>query len=109
MSDFKLLAMAVKAAGLHVKGHRVDADDNFTNFIVGAKGTREKTDWNPLTDDGDALRLAAYLELEVSLGRNGCIIYMKGGRKIEEISGDYMSAIRRAIVRAAAAIGGMLP
>ena len=114
MSDFKLLAMAVKAAGLHVKGHRVDADDNFTHLIVGAKGTREKTNWNPLTDDGDALRLAARLNFRVDISYGTVRIvdeldnehYLSG---IVTDCGGQMALVRLAIVRAAAAIGRTLP
>lgn len=99
MSDFKLLAMAVKAAGLHVKGHRVDADDNFTHLIVGAKGTREKTNWNPLTDDGDALRLA--VKLNLLHGK----VFARGVTNHHRDGGDIYAATRRAIVLAAAEIG----
>lgn len=63
--------------------------------------------WNPLTDDGDALRLAVKLELEVSLGQFGTIIY-SGCGKVEEIGEDgcdEMALCRRAITRAAAEIG----
>ena len=63
--------------------------------------------WNPLADDGDALRLAVKLELEVSLGQFGTIIY-SGCGKVEEIGEDgcdEMALCRRAITRAAAEIG----
>lgn len=103
MSDFKLLAMAVKAAGLHVKGHRVDADDKFTHFIVGARGKREKTNWNPLTDDGDALRLA--VKLNLLHGR----VFARGVAKHHQDGGDIYAATRRAIVIAATEIGRELP
>lgn len=103
MSDFELLAMAVKAAGLHVKGHRVDADGNFTHLIVGVKGTREKTDWNPLTNDGDALRLA--VKLNLLHGK----VFARGVAKHHLDGGDIYAATRRVIVVAAAEIGRELP
>ena len=53
-TDRELLEMAAKAVGMHVKAHRVDADDNFTHLVVGQKFKPEKIDWNPLADDGDA-------------------------------------------------------
>jgi hypothetical protein len=62
--------------------------------------------WNPLTDDGDALRLAVRLKLEVAIHEtesgviNGNLI---GG--IEKHGDDPYAATRRAIVRAAAEIG----
>ena len=54
MSDNELLELAAKAVGMHVKAHRVDADDKFTHLVVGQKFKPEKIDWNPLTDDGAA-------------------------------------------------------
>ena len=64
--------------------------------------------WNPLADDGDALRLAIDLELDVSLGKNGAVVEF-GRLQIEELdASDPYAAGRRAIVRAAAAIGGKM-
>lgn len=100
--DRELLELAAKAAGYDTKS---DGEGGLT--ITVRRGVCRN--WDPLTDDGDALRLASDLELEVSFGQYGAIIYMKGGIKIEEISEDYRPAIRKAIVRAAAAIGETLP
>lgn len=68
--------------------------------------------WNPLADDGDALRLAVKLDIEVepvpfggrAIGRD--FIH---GEQFDEESPDRMAATRRAIVRAAAAIGEKMP
>ena len=63
--------------------------------------------WNPLTNDGDALRLAVKLQLEFEWLKNGISI----GRDdmppapIEHTGIDPYSATRCAIVRAAAEIG----
>ncbi len=58
--------------------------------------------WNPLTDDGDALRLAVKLRLDLQFGT---FIYC-GSPNIKEAGRDDMlAATRRAIVRAAAEIG----
>jgi hypothetical protein len=58
-------------------------------------------DWNPLTDDGDALRLAVKLDLIVTIGAaRDC-----DGRLSLDNSDDPYAATRRAIVRAAAEIG----
>ena len=104
-TDRELLELAAKAAGLNVKAERVDADDKFTHLIVGAKNTRERIAWNPLTDDGDALRLAVKLEIELWFG-NGGLNASGMSMDIEEDYGeDPAAATRRAIVRAAAAIG----
>ena len=61
--------------------------------------------FDPLTDDGDALRLAVILDLQrVFAGgcEHGSFCYM------EPFNGDPHAATRRAIVRAAAAIGSEL-
>ena len=104
-TDRELLELAAKAAGLHIKADRVDADDRFTHFVIGAKNTRERTNWNPLTDDGDALRLAVKTG-EPFVVRTRCVTTMGG--LIEDfdpnIAGDDLRATRRVIVRAAAEI-----
>ena len=99
MTDKELIELAAKAAGLHVKVS--------SNSGMGLKVHGNCNWWNPLTDDGDALRLAVKLELEVSLGQFGTIIYPRHG-KVEEIGEDgcdEMALCRRAITRAAAQIG----
>jgi hypothetical protein len=73
-----------------------------------------ETDWNPITDDGDALRLA--VKLGVTIYTNIRTAYVFYGnhpinadeREItatEEPGDDPYAATRRAIVRAAAEIG----
>lgn len=106
MTDRELLELAAKAAGLW------DAANNCIDIP-----------WNPLTNDGDALRLAVELEIDISLyaEKGGCVYaqskhllgfgtdgnpsyqaheYMK-----EAYGSDKTAATRRAIVRAAAEIG----
>lgn len=80
------------------------------------------TNWSPLTDDGDAMRLAVNLEISITPypiykrgGRHSVIAkqrrpvdYMKGRNPTEvfELYGDDPAAAwRRAIVRCAAEIG----
>lgn len=81
MTDRELLELAAKACGLEKAKLRIEFNQ-----------------WNPLTDDGDALRLA------VKLGLLGAP-YMP----LEWIAAlgdaDPCAATRRAIVRAAAEIG----
>ena len=94
-SDRELLEMAAKAAGIEcVTPTMIDHDQ-----------------WNPLTDDGDALRLAAKLMLNV-LASAACIVAEdeNGVECFEYMYGpeDYTSGWRRAIVRAAAAIGSAM-
>lgn len=65
------------------------------------------TPWNPLTDDGDALRLAVKLRLTINPYKRGIFVSRDEDEPVitEEWSDDDYAATRRAIVRAAAAIG----
>ena len=75
----------------------------------------DQTFWSPLEDDGDALRLAVKLNLDIRVGTlDGYIIvsvfgnYDNSPPLVEEAFDDYQGglfATRRAIVRAAAEIG----
>lgn len=108
MSDKELLELAAKAVGMHVKANRVDADDKFTHLVVGQKFTQEKIDWNPLTDDGDALRLAVRLNIEFACFDDSQKVnsgVWSAYDCVTPYNGDKQAATRRAIVRAAAEIG----
>jgi len=69
--------------------------------------------WNPLTDDGDALRLAVKLGITVGpelpdvIGKSLCrVSWLNRTRSLGEYGdGCKYAATRRAIVRAAAEIG----
>lgn len=104
MDDRELLEMAAKAAGEDVEWH--DSGSYF--YRKSCNWPAEKGFFNPLHDDGDALRLAAGLCLNV-LSSEACVVVEdeKGVECIEYFYGpeDYTSGWRRAIVRAAAAIG----
>jgi hypothetical protein len=133
MSDRQLLEDAARAAGMEVLAEGVlwprekrgwffnDAGGNFGLFD---RGSDTLPKWNPLTDDGDALRLAVKLGLAVTpypiyaKPKHSVIAkqydharYLRGESedvRIEEIQvygTDPCAATRRAIVRAAAAIG----
>ena len=103
MSDRELLELAAKAAGYEYAKHG--------GYIVvdGIPGN-----WNPLTDDGDALRLAVMLRMDICRPhkKHDCVcVWDDAARKfIEEPHGtDPYAATRRAIVRAAAEIGRSKP
>ncbi|WP_312601109.1 hypothetical protein [Pseudomonas luteola] len=105
MSDRELLELAAKAAGYKVKfGASGDP------YIQAGINTRA---WNPLTDDGDALRLAVKLKIRFEAHPRwpyvAAFALDIADRFEEEVSGDEMSATRRAIVRAAAEIGRAMP
>lgn len=111
-SDRELLKMAAKAAGIDLMWklgfHQITLPPSVPYFLAGGLDKY----WNPLTDDGDALRLAVVLSLDVHVNQ----------RHVEIFSGDLedcidqvcvdcddpCAATRRAIVRAAAAIGSAM-
>ena len=99
MNDRELLEQAAKAYG--IAGHYSEIHDGF--YTVGDYL------WNPLTDDGDALRLAVKLEIDVDhmLGEVAtiCTNLKNMDFVYEDYRDDPYAATRRAIVRAAAEIG----
>jgi hypothetical protein len=99
MSDRELLEKAARAAG-HALGQHTQKDGALTLGGV---------EWNPLADDGDALRLATRTNLEICIASP--ITYARAAMQeglsapISEFhQGDAAAATRRAIVRAAAAL-----
>lgn len=105
MTDRELLELAAKAAGISVKYNEASG-----LFWLGDKFTGLW--WDPLTNDGDALRLAVKLGLDLYIddesfderytqasNASGC------AKATERHSPDPYAATRRAIVRAAAEIG----
>ena len=70
--------------------------------------------WNPLVDDGDALRLAVKLRMSIKITeegrvtRNCCIANDEFELPLHN-DDDFGVATRRAIVRAAAEIGRRMP
>lgn len=100
MNDRELLTLAAKAAGIELEGWYESADA----FNAPYHGW-----WNPLTDDGDAFRLAVKVggELRLHTEENWSafgVIYSDEGM-FEYHNNDPYAATRRAIVRAAAEIG----
>ena len=62
-------------------------------------------DWNPRDDDGDALRLAVYLEFEIDITSTGVAVRTRCGLKVlvnKTEEPDLCAAARLAITRAAA-------
>lgn len=109
--DKELLILAAKAACFNVKAVSVDTDDNFDGLVIGAKNTKQKVWWNPILNDGDALRLAVYLRVSLSFhmenDNEDVKAWVNGSYHAwsQQIEQDPLCATRRAIVRAAAAIG----
>ena len=96
-NDRELLENAAKAAGMTL-GKHTQKDWAFTH---GGK------EWNPLTDDGDALRLAVKLRMSVKNTEiRASVIAERAWVVTTEPHGDDpLAATRRAIVRAAAELG----
>jgi len=105
MTDRELLELAAKAAGM---GYEPFSPKN-------------GYDWNPLNDDGDALRLAVKLGMALVLKGSQAMhphvtveidlhytSYTNAAFEEQPDDGDPYAATRRAIVRAAAAIGASL-
>jgi len=101
-TDQELLELAAKAAGYNVKSHE-DGTLYSDYRCSGYWGV-----FNPLTDDGDALRLAVKLQMLI----DPCNSYVTTCSAIggfaeahEDTCDDPRAAVRRAIVITAAATG----
>ena len=114
MSDRELLELAAKAAGLEFMWEEFRYSGLALEGRPRARvsGDMAFTLWNPLTDDGDALRLAAKLLITVGDDaqsvRSMAFAYSRHNdllRQYEPSQNDPAAAYRRAIVRAAAEIG----
>jgi hypothetical protein len=103
MTDRELLEAAAKAAGMP---HTYN--EFWSGFYIrNPDGSWVPNHhWNPLTDDGDALRLMVSLRMNVHLDSNMVDVDPDGISWFSEAYGaDPYAATRRAIVRAAAEIG----
>ena len=130
MTDKELLEKAAKAAEIEIVGlvdKMICQPDHKTGGFIIRNDRGGDSCWNPLTDDGDALRLAVKLGLSVTIGYdvNGtevvCAMKFKDRKKsessiitffkqkddacIEIIKDNPYANTRRAIVRMAAEIG----
>ena len=109
MSDYRkdreLLELAAKAAGFEIC--------SFQHGKANCYGLDGKNNfhWDPLVDDGDALRLAVRFGFDIRPAANISTIHVWSevlDKWVGEFYGsscDPYAATRRAIVRAAAAIG----
>ena len=99
MNDNELLELAAKAAGTEIQWDQLEH--------VWYRETEDypgNPEWNPLTDDGDALRLAVKV-LNWPHGGSAFNNAVNAMYAVGQLSKDPYAATRRAIVRAAAAIG----
>jgi hypothetical protein len=115
MIDRKLLELAAKAAGFkeinYQYGVALELRHGFTEAIWNGESY-----WNPLENDGDALRLAVKLQMKIYPGEaypwdkaSATYSHKYGASVDEDENPDQCAATRRAIVRAAAEIGKAMP
>jgi hypothetical protein len=122
LSDRELLELAAKAAGFDDARYEdwsgMDVRHGFDCAIWSDKAYSENGtgSWNPLRDDGDALRLAVKLGRHTgpnTAAREAMVFAWardRGGRAEYILVGaDPYAATRRAIVRAAAGVGRAMP
>lgn len=111
MTDRELLELAAKAAGIAWLKYVNDVTDYDSQHYGGPalQLSSSAFTWNPLTDDGDALRLAVKLGMSVvisdEVGVTDARVPSKTGWCTEQHWDNTGNATRRAIVRAAAEIG----
>ena len=102
MNEREMLELAAKAAGMIPK--------EFAGNDAFMDGVLER--WNSLQDDGDALRLAVKLQMNVWIGDGGTeseVDTPKLMPSVLEKGNDTYAATSRAITRAAAQIGKSMP
>lgn len=118
VTDREIVELAAKAAGIQIVWYSASPSIPEYPVLATAEGKPTSYGWNPLTEDGDALRLAVKMGLAISIDsieqetlahheqaiqgspeKWMCHPTTKGGEE------DRYAATRRAIVRAAAEIG----
>lgn len=124
MSDRELLEMAAKASGIEFVWKNCRYMTGPAD-MYGVRAIRDELTpflscglfWNPLIDDGDAMRLAVKLRLSMELYCGEAVIYFDDttggdGRLVQDDGDDVgmsdTELTRRAIVRAAAEIGAAI-
>ncbi len=115
MTDIELLRWAADAVGIRYTVRSEECYKTAKFFGLWLVYDHEPSEytrrhWNPLTDDGDALRLAVKLGIDPEWGGFDLEICKtaSGARTfcyVEPHGNDPYAATRRAIVRAAAEIG----
>lgn len=107
MTDREMLEYAIIAYGIPYIKPTVDYDGSL-GLEVGSNNPMRCYSWNPLNDDGDALRLAIQLNILVNPDGNSVEVINDDGYSVAYNYADFGSkaeAVRRAIVQAAAEIG----
>lgn len=112
MNDRKLLEMAAKAAGHTVDGLAREHCAYLPNDAIHLCVRNEQgghTVWNPLTDDGDLMRLARRLGISIDYADKSAWTRLPLGGLIQDYWGGDWGDEAHAIVRVAAEIGKAKP
>jgi len=106
MTDSELLELAAKGARINVKKDLSGVWRNCTRMPPGFC-IFDAEPWNPITDDGDALRLAVKLEMKINISQGNVQVRYKEDTPLVFVRTgiDKNEATRLAITRAAAEIG----
>jgi hypothetical protein len=104
MNDRELLELAAKAAGIKLGG------ETDSGFAIEIESKPYVATWNPLTDDGDALRLAVRLGMNLSTNLHHRFVTVNDEQEFYDEAKfggvcDPDGVMRRTIVRVAAEIG----
>ena len=117
MSDKELIEFAAKAIGWRVASFSERGTSIVNGGMAVVVGEGRNFGWRPQLDDGDSMRLAVKLRMEIYHGSDegsaAYVGYWVDGRMqycieyYDDIThmGDACSATRRAILRAAAEVG----
>lgn len=98
----------IQYAGLAIGQIGSWRDNGFWAGIVGRGWNAIDCPWNPISDSGDALHLAAKLRMEIDISEAGVAIRVPQGRKVlVNFDGQRSEreVVQLAITRAAAEIG----
>ena len=117
MSDEELLELAAKAAGIVIVSPVdrciVQPLPQYADGFIVENTIGGHSPWNPLGDDGDALRLAVKLRIDILTEDDdkqaGTIMPNGGNGPWVAYTENSYAAVRRAIVGAAAEIGRDTP
>lgn len=100
MSNQNLLGLAAKAAGLELDW---DVPEGASPWVITGEGVERgpSAPWDPLEDDGDALRLA----VQLSMFSGAKMFHFRSLERFGNPQASELECTRRAIVRTAAEIG----
>ena len=106
MDDSELIELAAKGARINAIKDPNGVWRNCTRMPPGFC-IFDAEPWNPITDDGDALRLAVNLEMKITINQGNVQVRIKEDTPLVFVRTgiNTYEATRRAITRAAAEIG----